>query len=124
MGLFPMIIVAHLSRAIPRKHLLEMMLTGEAIDAEEAWRLGFVNRVVADRDDLDTLVSGYARKFEKVSPAAVRMGRRAFTLMADMPARQALDAAQFFNVPMFLGDDLQEGTSAFFDKRPPGWVPE
>lgn len=123
MGLFPMIIVAHLARAVPRKHLLEMMLSGEPIDAEEAWRLGFVNRVVADRAELDGLVADYARRFERVSPAAVRLGRRAFTLMADLPARQALDAAQFLNLPFFLGDDLKEGTAAFFDKRPPGWIP-
>jgi methylglutaconyl-CoA hydratase len=123
MGLFPMIIVAHLARAIPRKHLLEMMLTGVPIDADEAWRVGFVNRVVEDAEALEDLVLDYARRFERVSPAAARLGRRAFTLMADLPARQALDAAQFLNLPMFLGDDLAEGASAFFDRRPPAWVP-
>lgn len=123
LGLFPMIIVAHLARSLPRKILLEMMFTGEAIDATEAWRLGFVNRVVDDRPALEELVERYAERFERVSPAAVRMGRRAFTLMADLPARQALDAAQFFNLPMFLGEDLKEGASAFFDGRPPSWVP-
>jgi methylglutaconyl-CoA hydratase len=121
MGLFPMIIVAHLARAIPRKHLLEMMLTGSPIDAEEAWRLGFVNRVVDDAPALEALVLDYARRFERVSPAATRLGRRAFTLMADLPARQALDAAQFLNLPMFLGDDLAEGATAFFERRPPAW---
>jgi enoyl-CoA hydratase/carnithine racemase len=123
LGLFPMIIVAHLSRSMPRKYLLEMMFTGEAIDADEAWRLGFVNRVVENRDELDALVTQYAQRFERVSPAAIRLGRRAFTLMADLPARQALDAAQFLNLPMFLGDDLREGASAFLQKRPPAWQP-
>jgi len=120
-GLFPSIIVAHLSRALPRKILMEMMLTGDPLGAEEAHRLGFVNRVVEDRDALDAAVREYARKFEQVSPSAVRLGRRAFTLMADLPAEHALDAAQFLNVPLFLGDDLREGANAFLEKREPGW---
>jgi enoyl-CoA hydratase/carnithine racemase len=123
-GLFPMIIVAHLARSLPRKKLLEMMLTGEPIDAEEGYRLGFVNRVVDDAPALEALVGDYARRFAAVSPAAVRMGRRAFTLMADMPAHQALDAAQFFNVALFYGDDLREGADAFLDKRAPRWAQE
>jgi enoyl-CoA hydratase/carnithine racemase len=120
-GLFPMIIVAHLARSLPRKRLLEMMLTGEAIDATEAWRLGFVNRVAANAGELSRLVADYAKRFEAVSPTAVALGRRAFTLLSDMPASQALDAAQFFNLPFFLGDDLREGANAFLEKRPPEW---
>jgi enoyl-CoA hydratase/carnithine racemase len=120
-GLFPMIIVAHLARAIPRKHLLEMMMTGEPITAAEAHRLGFVNRVASTRDELEALIEQYGRKFEAVSPTAVALGRRAFTLLADLPAAQALDAAQFLNLPFFMGDDLQEGASAFLEKRPPRW---
>jgi enoyl-CoA hydratase/carnithine racemase len=120
-GLFPMIIVAHLARSLPRKQLLEMMLTGDPIDAVEAWRLGFVNRLVDDADQLESAVQEYARKFDQVSPAAVRLGRRAFTLMADLTAEQALEAAQFLNVPLFLGDDLSEGATAFLEKRAPAW---
>jgi enoyl-CoA hydratase/carnithine racemase len=123
-GLFPMIIVAHLSRSIPRKRLLEMMLTGMPIDAEEAWRLGFVNRVVEGRDELDAAVSEYARLFEQVAPTAIRLGRRAFALMADLTADQALRAAQFLNLPLFAGGDFAEGSAAFFEKRRPAWAPD
>lgn len=124
-GLFPMIIVAHLARSLPRKRLLEMMMTGDPIDADEAHRLGFVSKVYPDRDALLAGLDAYAAKFEAVSPAAVRLGRRAFTLLSDMPAGQALDAAQFLNLPFFLGGDLREGTQAFFDRRPPRWsVPD
>jgi methylglutaconyl-CoA hydratase len=120
-GLFPMIIVAHLARAVPRKRLLEMMLTGNALGAEEAYRLGFVNHVVDDVESLEQTVAELARDFEAVSPTAVRLGRRAFTLMADLPASAALDAAQFLNLPFFLGADLQEGAAAFLEKRDPSW---
>lgn len=122
-GLFPMIIVAQLSRSLPRKLLLEMMMTGDPIDAVEAHRVGFVNRVVAGAEELETLVQDYARRFERVSPTAVALGRRTFTLLSDMPAAQALDAAQFLNLPFFLGEDLREGANAFLEKRSPDWQP-
>jgi len=120
-GLFPMIIVAHLARALPRKVLLEMMMTGAPIDAAEAHRVGFVSRVYPDHDSLLAGVAAYGRGFAKVSPQAVALGRRAFHLLSDLPAAQALDAAQFLNLPFFLSADLREGTSAFFDKRSPVW---
>jgi enoyl-CoA hydratase/carnithine racemase len=77
--------------------------------------------VVDDADQLEGAVQEYARKFDQVSPVAVRLGRRAFTLMADLTAEQALEAAQFLNVPLFLGDDLNEGAAAFLEKRAPAW---
>lgn len=122
-GLFPMIIVAQLSRSMPRKMLLEMMLTGDPIDAVEGHRLGFVNRLAEDAQDMDAIVADYARRFQKTSPTAVALGRRAFTLLADMPASQAIDAAQFLNLPFFFGDDLEEGAKAFLEKRQPSWKP-
>ena len=121
-GLFPMIIVAHLSRSIPRKHLLEMMLTGDPMTVTEAWRLGFVNKIAKDRAEMDAIVARYAKRFEGVSPTAVALGRRTFTLLADMPASQALDAAQFLNLPFFMGADLREGANAFLEKRKPQWA--
>jgi len=121
-GLFPMIIVAHLARALPRKRLLEMMLTGEPMGADEAHRLGFVSRVCAGPSALMNAVDEYGAKFLRTSPASVSMGRRAFTLLADMPAAQALDAAQFLNLPFFYGDDFQEGAAAFLGKRLPRWA--
>jgi enoyl-CoA hydratase/carnithine racemase len=123
LGLFPMIIVAHLARAIPRKLLLEMMMTGDPIDAEEAHRIGFANRI-CEPAELDAELAGYATKFERVSPIALRLGRKSFALLSDLPASQALDAAQFLNLPFFHGSDLGEGVQAFFDKRRPAWNPD
>lgn len=123
-GLFPMIIVAHLCRSLPRKLLLEMMFTGDPIDADEAHRVGFVNKVYDTRDALDAGLDEYAARFARVGPQAVRLGRQAFSLLADLPASQALETAQFFNVPFFLGDELQEGAAAFLERRRPSWVEE
>ena len=121
MGLFPMIIVAHLARAMPRKLLLDLMLTGQPIDAEEAWRrLRHAGRRPRGRAGL--VADEYAGRFDASSPLAARLGRRAFTLLADLPAHQALDAAQFLNLTFFLGNDLAEGATAFLEKRPPSWV--
>lgn len=120
-GLFPMIIVAHLSRALPRKVLAEMIFTGEAIDADEAHRVGFVSQVYPDVEHLLEGVDAYGAMFARASPQSIRMGRQTFQLLAEMPAQQALDAAQFLNLPFFLSADLQEGTAAFFEKRDPRW---
>jgi enoyl-CoA hydratase/carnithine racemase len=122
-GLFPMIIVAPLVRALPRKLLMDMMLTGRAIDATEADKAGFLARVAAGTDELWAAVDDYAALFDSTSPDAVRLGRRAFAVLSEMPAQQALDAAQFLNLAFFLGSELPEGAAAFLDKRPPAWVP-
>jgi enoyl-CoA hydratase/carnithine racemase len=121
-GIFPMIIVAQLCRSIPRKHLLEMMFTGEPLSAEEGHRVGFVNRLYDTREEMMAAVGDYARKFEKASPDAIRLGRRTFALLSEMSADQALDAAQFFLMPFHLGEDIKEGANAFLERRRPSWV--
>lgn len=120
-GMFPMIIIAHLVRSMPRKVLLEMMLTGWVIDAREAHRLAFVRHVFDNADDMWKMADEYAETFAKNSPVAIGLGRKAFALLADMPAPQALDTAQFFNLAFFHGSDIQEGATAFLEKRPPRW---
>jgi methylglutaconyl-CoA hydratase len=70
-GLFPMIIVAHLARSLPRKVPHEMMLTGEAISATEGHRLGFVNRLAETREELETIVTEYGRRFQLTKPNTV-----------------------------------------------------
>jgi enoyl-CoA hydratase/carnithine racemase len=122
LGLFPMIIVAHLVRAMPRKILMEMMLTGEPIDAAEAHRIGLVNRVYDDRAALFKGLDDYAAAFNRASPQALRLGRKALALLAELPPGQSLDAAYFLNLPFFLGDDLAEGSAAFLERRSPRWL--
>jgi enoyl-CoA hydratase/carnithine racemase len=122
-GIFPMIIVAHLCRALPRKRLLEMMFSGEPLEAVTAERLGFVSKLYPDVDALRQGARAYAAKFDRASPYAVALGRRAFNLLADMPADQAIDAAQFLVMPFHLGDDMSEGAAAFLRGGDPSWVP-
>lgn len=122
-GIYPMIIVAHLCRALPRKILQDLMMTGRPLGAEEAARYGFVNRVVDDRPALEDAVRDYAAMFERSSPSAIALGRRTFALLSEMTADQAIDAAQFLVLPFHLGEDLQAGAEAFLDKRQAPWVP-
>jgi hypothetical protein len=124
--IFQMIIVAHLCRAIPRKRLVEMMFTGEPMTAEEAYRLGFVNRVYPGPDEMMAGVREFAGKLAKASPDAIRLGRRTFTLLSEMSAGQGLDAAQFMLMPFHLGEDIQEGanaSSSVASRRGHGWTP-
>jgi enoyl-CoA hydratase/carnithine racemase len=123
-GIFPMIIVAHLCRAIPRKRLVEMMFTGEPMSAEEGHRLGFVNRIYENTDDMMKGLQDYADKLSQASPDAIRLGRRTFSLLSEMTADQALDAAQFMLMPFHLGADIAEGADAFLERRPPSWAAE
>jgi len=120
-GMFPMIVVAHLVRSIPRKYLMQLMLTGEPMSAEEAHRLAFVTTLVEDTDELWERADSLAATLAEVSPLAIRLGRKAFGVLADLPAAQALDAAQFMNLAFFHGSDLQEGAEAFLERRPPAW---
>src|SRR5262249_46344391 len=108
-------------RALPRKLVMDLMLTGRPMGADEADRAGFLARVCDDTDALWAAAGEYAAMFADTSPLAVRLGGRAFAHLADLPADQALDAAQFLNLPFFLGSDLPEGAQAFLEKRPPRW---
>lgn len=121
-GIFPMIIVAQLCRSMPRKKFLEMMFTGDPMSAEEAHRVGFVNHLYRDHDEMMAAVAEFGEKFTKVAPDAIRLGRRTFGLMADMTMDDALKAAQFFLMPFHLGADITEGADAFLDRRPPRWA--
>jgi enoyl-CoA hydratase/carnithine racemase len=121
-GLFPMIVVAHLARSLPRKVLLEMMMTGQPLSVDDGYRLGFVARICADTEALHAEADRYAGWFADAAPDAIRLGRKAFAVLADLPAPQALDAAQLFNLAFFLGEELPEGAAAFLEKRSPRWA--
>ncbi len=120
-GLFPYVIMATLHRftAAP-KRLLEMMLTGDRIDAIEAQRLGLVNHVVP-REELDTKVDEVAAKITSKSPAILRLGRRAFYTSRDMEYEKALEYLASVLAVNTMAEDVAEGIAAFLEKRSAQW---
>jgi enoyl-CoA hydratase/carnithine racemase len=120
LGLWPMMISAVLMRSMPRKALLEMMLTGRVIDATEALELGLVNRVVP-RSELDAVVGATVRTLLAKSPAALALGKRAFYGARDLDADSALDLLHLGLTATALTEDGAEGVAAFLDRRPPIW---
>ncbi|HEX2370457.1 MAG TPA: enoyl-CoA hydratase-related protein [Acidimicrobiia bacterium] len=120
-GLWPMMIGAVLVRCMPRRAVLELMLTGRLIDAVEAKALGAVSRVVPpDRldDEVDALVAQLAAK----SPVILRLGRDAFYAVDDLGFDEALDHLQAGLTSVASTDDGAEGVRAFLEKRSPEWM--
>jgi len=109
-----------LGRAVSRKHAMEMLLTGEAIDAERAAAIGLVNRVVAP-DALDAAVDELARLVASKPASAIASGKRVFRRQMAMPIEDAYAAAGEAIARDFLSPDGQEGVDAFLGKRPPRW---
>jgi len=120
-GLFPYIIMATLIRFTSApKRLLEMMLTGERVDAKEAQQLGLVNYVVS-REQLDAKVDEITKKIVSKSPAILRLGRRAFYTMRDMEYEKALEYLASMLAINTMAEDVAEGIAAFLEKREPVW---
>ncbi len=120
-GLFPYVIMATLLRSTSApKRLIEMMLTGERLDAREAQQLGLVNHVVP-REQLDAKVDEIIQKITSKSPAILRLGRRAFYTMRDMEYEKALEYLSSVLAINTMAEDVAEGISAFLEKREPRW---
>jgi enoyl-CoA hydratase/carnithine racemase len=119
-GLFCSTPMVALSRNVGRKAAMEMLLTGEAIDAHEAARLGLVNRAVA-AEALEAETWALARRIAAQSAAVVKTGKRAFYAQAEMPLAEAYAYCSRVMVENLLFRDSEEVISAFIDKRPPRW---
>ena len=120
-GLFPMMIMAVLARIVPRRRLLEMMLLGEKMSAEEAARIGLVNEVAAAGElegAVEKLVGGLIEK----SPITVRLGLRAFAAQDDLDLEKALPMLRDRLAECLSTDDAREGLMAFLEKRQPKWT--
>ncbi len=117
-GVWPMMIQAVLSRNLPRKVLLEMLMLGDRWTATQMQSVGFVNRVVP-HDQLNAAVDEITDKLVRTSPAVMGLGRDSFYRQQDMEFRAALDYLQAQLELVTLTEDAKEGVVAFFEKREP-----
>jgi enoyl-CoA hydratase/carnithine racemase len=119
-GLFCSTPMVALSRNVSPKHAMEMLLSGDLISAEEAARIGLVNRVVAagrERDEAIKLARGIAEK----SALTVRIGKQGFYHQLGMPLAEAYEYVSDVMVENMLKHDAEEGIGAFIGKREPKW---
>lgn len=119
-GLFCSTPAVALTRTISRKRAMEMLLTGEMIDAARALEFGLINRVVPAAA-LTTTVNDYAAMIAAKSPTAVKLGKQAVREQANMDLAEAYERASRAMVENMLAADSEEGISAFFEKREPKW---
>jgi enoyl-CoA hydratase len=119
-GAFPFMIMALIYRNVPRKKTTELLLLGEQISAEEAERIGIVNRV-APAGEFEALVTEWAQKLASKSPVVMRLGKDALFRQQDMAFLEALDYLRAQLTIAFSTEDIHEGVKAFFEKREPVW---
>ncbi len=119
-GLFCSTPMVPISRAIGRKRALEMLLTGQLIDARTALEWGLVNRVVPV-DSLTDAVDDLAMSIANASALTIAIGKQAFYAQIDVGERQAYDLTVPVMTMNAMTDDAAEGISAFLEKRSPVW---
>ncbi len=119
-GLFCSTPMVALTRAIGRKAAMEMLLTGDMIDATTAQALGLINRAVPD-SELDAAIAELAAKIAGKSPLTVAIGKKAFYHQAELPVAQAYDYAADVMTKNMQAKDAAEGIDAFLSKRAPVW---
>ena len=119
-GVFPFMIMALIYRNVGRKKTNELLLLGEQISAEEAHRIGIVNRVIP-AEEFDGAVTEWAEKLAAKSPVMMRLGKDAMFRQQDMAFADAIDFLRSQLTIAFSTEDIQEGVQAFFEKREPEW---
>jgi enoyl-CoA hydratase/carnithine racemase len=119
-GLFCSTPMVPLSRAVGRKRAMQMLLTGEPIDAMTACDWGLVNRVVAP-EELEPAILQLAEAISRSSPYTVATGKHTFYAQIDRPESEAYTHCQRVMSENALAHDAQEGMTAFLHKREPVW---
>jgi enoyl-CoA hydratase/carnithine racemase len=120
-GLFCSTPMVPLTRAIGPKRAMQMLLTGELIDAATAVEWGLVNETVP-LDRLDATVDELARQIAEASPMVLALGKRTFYEQVGVPQGDAYALAAKVMTENAATDDAHEGISAFLEKRPPRWT--
>ena len=119
-GLFCSTPAVPLSRNMHRKQAMQMLMTGDFIDAETARQFGLVNTVVP-MDELDEAVASLAQKIVGKSPLAVGLGKKMFYQQANMDLSAAYQFAGERMTCNMDSEDAREGIDAFIEKRKPAW---
>jgi enoyl-CoA hydratase/carnithine racemase len=119
-GLFCSTPMVALSRAIGAKRAMEMLMSGQPIDARTAESWGLVNHVVAD-DGLAEATLALARRIAEASSLTLAIGKQAFYRQIDMTQAEAYAYTKEVMSQNAIAADAQEGISAFLGKRPPQW---
>ncbi|MGB9650906.1 MAG: enoyl-CoA hydratase-related protein, partial [Candidatus Cybelea sp.] len=119
-GLFCSTPMVALTRAVGRKRAMEMLLTGEPIDAPTALAWGLVNRVVEPRC-LHEETLALARRIASSSRRVVALGKAAFYAQIDLDQTRAYDYTKAVMVSNALEPDAGEGIAAFLERRSPKW---
>ena len=119
-GLFCSTPMVALSRNIARKHAMEMLLTGDAITAEHAYRMGLINRVVSPGKEREEAFA-FARKIAGKSSHIVKIGKEGFYRQAEMNLGDAYQYVSEVMVENLMARDAEEGLNAFIEKREPKW---
>jgi enoyl-CoA hydratase/carnithine racemase len=119
-GLFCATPAVALTRNVNAKRAMEMLLTGEMIDAATALEYGLVNRVVP-RERVTDIVNDMARTIAAKSPLALKLGKKAIQRQAVMCLAEAYECTSRVMVENMLAADAEEGISAFLEKRAPQW---
>lgn len=119
-GLFCSTPMVALSRNVSRKHAMEMLLTGEAVSAEEALRMGLINRV-AEPHALEGESTKLAHAVAAKPKRTIRIGKEAFYRQLEMPLAEAYAYASEVMTINMLEAESAEGIGAFLEKRPPCW---
>jgi enoyl-CoA hydratase/carnithine racemase len=120
-GVFPFMIMALIYRNVGRKKTNELLLLGEQIEAEEAARIGIVNKVVPAAE-FDAAVAEWAAKLASKSPVMMRLGKDAMFRQQDMAFMEGVDFLRSQLTIAFSTEDIHEGVKAFFEKREPQWT--
>tara|TARA_Y100001970_G_scaffold281462_1_gene392295 strand:- start:67 stop:876 length:810 start_codon:yes stop_codon:yes gene_type:complete len=119
-GLFCSTPMVALSRSLSNKHSLEMLLTGDLISSEKAYRIGLINEVLDDKE-LRNFVETQAFKISKKSSMTLKTGKKAFYKQINMNLSDAYNYASKIMVENMLKLDAEEGINAFIEKRQPRW---
>ena len=119
-GLFCSTPMVALSRNVPNKNSMEMLLTGELISSEKAEKIGLINKVIDD-SNLQSYTLKMALKISKKSSMTIKIGKKAFYKQVDMTLSEAYDYASKVMVDNMLKVDAEEGIDAFIEKRNPNW---